>query len=69
MSSTSNQDQYKKDREYILDTMGGADGGISFVKYHFKMQNLAKMADEGDTAAAELIELHHRFAKLISALQ
>lgn len=53
----------------IIDTMSGADGGVSFLKFKFFVENLATLADEGDETVIPPLEVLLRFQRLIEAAQ
>ena len=66
---------FKDDLHAILDTMTGADGGVEFCYFNWKMQDFAKMIDENSgtehdiASAKELLMIVNKFRKLIEALQ
>jgi len=57
------------DLSRILDTFTGADGGVSFVKLRGMLSALDHQAANGDKAAAEVLAVVRRFARLIEAAE
>ena len=60
-----------KTKEYldnVLDCFGGADGGVSFVKFRYAVEDLEKQAMGGDVSAKRIIEVVRQFSKLINVL-
>ena len=60
-----------KTKEYldnILDCFGGADGGVSFAKFRYAVEDLEKQAMGGDVSAKRIIEVVRQFSKLINVL-
>lgn len=49
----------------FLDCFGGADGGVSFVKFRGLMEEMEKKATKGDEGAYEIIERVHAVSRLI----
>lgn len=49
----------------ILDTMGGADGGMKFMKLMMAIRQLDEQAEKGDKAAEQVIRVIIQFSKLI----
>ena len=50
----------------ILDTFGGIDGGISYMRMCELIKELGKRANNGDRGAATLVGYVHKFAALIN---
>ncbi len=53
----------------ILDTMTGSDGGVRFVYFKALIEEIDKLAEEGDADAATLIEVMMRFSRMIDVAQ
>ena len=53
----------------ILDTMGGADGGLRFASYMMLIRSLDDQAAAGDVASEALLEVMFRFKKLIDVAE
>ncbi len=52
----------------ILDCFSGADGGMSFVKLKFfleQMEQMEQKSEKGDIAAKEILLIAKRFVKII----
>ena len=49
----------------FLDTFGGSDGGESFLKFKFILEEMEQKAEAGDTAAHEVIDRVAGVARLI----
>lgn len=49
----------------ILDTFGGADGGVSFINLKWMIENMDSLSDQGEEHATEIIKVMLRFSKLI----
>ena len=49
----------------ILDCMTGADGALRFVRLKGFLENLDRMALEGDMSAQEIILIVLRFSRII----
>jgi hypothetical protein len=62
-----NQEQFQSDLIKCLDCFTGADGGGTFIKFKFGMEEMAKRADNGDAGAVELCRIMSRFVRLIEA--
>lgn len=66
---------FKDDLHAILDTMTGADGGVEFCYFNWKMQDFAKMIDNGTgtdqdiESAKKLFLIVNKFRKLIEGCQ
>jgi hypothetical protein len=60
-----------KDKKYdtewfrIFDTFGGTDGGISFARLKFFMENLE---NEDSEASNTLLDIMYKFGRLIEAV-
>lgn len=50
----------------ILDTFGGADGGVRFIKLKMLLNTMEKHADNGDTSAKMILDMMIRFSRLIN---
>lgn len=48
----------------MLDMFTGTDGGGEFVKFRTLIENLDRLALEGDQPAIQLMDVFHRFARL-----
>ena len=60
-----------KVKEYIdnfLDCFGGADGGVSFVRFKINLSEIEKQANNGNDDAEKIIEVVARFSRLIDAI-
>ena len=55
----------QKSLNNILDTMSGADGGVSFIKLKFLLEDWERQAAQGDKPAQELCNVLHRFSNLV----
>lgn len=60
-----NIERFQEDLITCLDCFGGSDGGISFVRFRVGMEDVAKLADQGDEAALKLCEMFTHTARLI----
>ncbi len=49
----------------ILDCFSGADGGMSFVKLKFFLEQMEQKSEKGDIAAKEILLIAKRFVKII----
>jgi len=49
----------------ILDCFGGTDGGGSFVKLKFFLEQIEQKSKKGDIAAKEILLIAKRFVKII----
>jgi hypothetical protein len=60
----------KDDINRILDVFGGADGGVEFVKMKFGLEGIEQkmLADIDDEAAKQLIDIVHKFRRLVDVL-
>ena len=52
----------------ILDCFGATDGGGSFVRLTSRLRKVEEQANNGDPAAAQIIEVVARFSRLVGAL-
>ena len=57
------------DTDYLLDVFGGADGGVSFARLKVFIAALEAQAAEGDSAAAELLQIQARYVQLVKIAQ
>ncbi len=56
----------KEALDYILDIMGGADGGIGFVNLRSMIEHLSTATENGDETAEEALRMSlHSFKRLI----
>jgi hypothetical protein len=53
----------------ILDTLTGADGGVTFIRLKGLIEEMDRQAAAGDSAALEVIKIVHLFNKLIDIAQ
>ena len=53
----------------IMDTFGGADGGISFINLRTLLERVDKLCENGDTYAQEILETVYKFQRLIAIAQ
>jgi hypothetical protein len=60
----------KDDINRILDVFGGADGGVEFVYLKTNLEGIEKrmLADIDDEAAKQLIDILHKFRRLVDVL-
>lgn len=60
----------KDDINRILDVFGGADGGVEFVylKTNLEIIEQRMLADIDDEAAKQLIDILHKFRRLVDVL-
>jgi len=57
----------KYDQEFnnILDTFGGADGGVSFVRLQSFLKDIENRWLDGDKDSGLILDIMSRFSKLI----
>lgn len=53
----------------IIDMASGADGGVSFVMLRTLYEEMQRQAAEGSASAQEVVNIVHRFARLIDVAQ
>jgi hypothetical protein len=60
----------KDDINRILDIFGGADGGVGFARLKFSLEEIERKfhADIDDEAARQLIDIVHKFRRLVDVL-
>lgn len=61
--------EVKANMDLILDTYGGADGGIGFAKFCWLIESVDNKAQKGDASSELVIDIVTRFAKLIKFAQ
>ena len=49
---------------YLLDMMGGDDGGVAFLNYREGLKNIASQADKGDANAKQICRIVTQYIKL-----
>lgn len=52
--------------ERIVNVFAGYDGGVSFVKLRFFLEDLERQANDGDKPAQQIIEVVNQFDRLLS---
>jgi hypothetical protein len=50
----------------IMDVIGGAAGGIPFIKFKNTLESLNYQAEAGDAASIKIIEIVKQFARLVT---
>lgn len=60
----------KDDINRILEVFGGVDGGVEFVYLKTNLEGIEKrmLADIDDEAAKQLIDILHKFRRLVDVL-
>lgn len=56
----------KKALDNITDCMAGDDGCIRYIKLMSFLNHFDKLAKEGDAGAKQILDVMHRFSRLIN---
>jgi hypothetical protein len=56
----------KASRDNIMDVFAGADGGVDFINFNCFLEEFDKRAANGDKDAEEILQVVHRFNRLLN---